>query len=134
MKIEGIKFNSKLPEAMKQINAETDKDTGEICNAAIGYAQRLGPYAPERMALRRTASAVPKMIRGKKGKGKSLPPVTGNLGRSIVATRKGLGTWQLATETGYGAYVELGTKRAPAYPYLRPAIVRAIAEFKKKNG
>lgn len=133
MKIEGITFNSKLPQAMKQIEAETDRTTEDICNAAIGYAQRFGPYAPERMARRRTATAVPKMIRGKKNKG-SLPPVTGNLGRSIKSTRVGKGMYQLATETGYGAYVELGTSRAPAYPYLRPAIARAIQEFKKKNG
>ena len=37
--------------------------------------------------------------------------------------------WHTFTETEYAAYVELGTSRASAQPYMRTAIEQTMAEF-----
>lgn len=54
---------------------------------------------------------------------------TGNLRRSIASKKKSMLGWEIFTATGYGAYVELGTKRMPAYPYFAPAYEVARKEF-----
>lgn len=40
------------------------------------------------------------------------------------------GYYYVVTESGYGAYLELGTSRMPARPYFAPAFERARREFK----
>ena len=37
----------------------------------------------------------------------------------------------VVTETGYGAYVELGTSKTQARPYIAPAAKQVMAQFKK---
>jgi len=54
---------------------------------------------------------------------------TGNLSRSIQWRRESAGHWAFFTETGYGAYVELGTSRMAARPCMGPGIAAAQREF-----
>ncbi len=59
----------------------------------------------------------------------------GTNSRSITHSVKGK-TAEIHTESGYGGYLEVGTARMPARPYLRPAIERSkekIAEAIKKR-
>jgi HK97 gp10 family phage protein len=58
---------------------------------------------------------------------------TGNLKRSIKATKLGELSLKVETRCGYGAYVELGTKRMAARPFLAPAADATIAEFEKSG-
>lgn len=57
---------------------------------------------------------------------------TGRL-RSSITWRLGGGGIDLYADVGtavfYAAFVELGTSRAPAYPYLRPSLDAARATF-----
>lgn len=54
----------------------------------------------------------------------AVPVDTGNLKRSIHTEVTGSKTYaeaNIGTDVSYAAYVEFGTKRAAAQPYLRPA-------------
>lgn len=60
------------------------------------------------------------------------PRRTGHNAESIIArcrrTQSGAkGT--LATQSGYGGWIEIGTKNMPARPYLYPAAVQALGEI-----
>lgn len=64
---------------------------------------------------------------------KTIVPVdTGNLKSSIdfreISTPRQV-VFIVFTQTGYGAYVELGTSRMRAQPYLAPAFNRARAKI-----
>lgn len=52
---------------------------------------------------------------------KGAPFDTGNLRRSITSAQKSSLKWEVFTATGYGAYLELGTKSIKARPYFAPA-------------
>lgn len=56
------------------------------------------------------------------------PYLTGNNRRSIALLESGGGAFAVGTTSGYGAYLELGTKRMQARPYFLPA-----ADIAKKN-
>lgn len=61
------------------------------------------------------------------------PVDTGNLKRSIEAKQVSDKSMTIQTRTGYGAYVELGTKRMEARPYLAPAVKQALKELEKSG-
>lgn len=67
------------------------------------------------------------------------PVDTGNLRNSITHAAEG-GTAYVGTNVEYAAYVELGTARTQAQPYLRPAATehgetyRSIIERNLRNG
>lgn len=46
--------------------------------------------------------------------------------------KRGLG-FGIFTQTGYGAYHELGTSRMPARPYIRPGVMSAKKEFERSG-
>ncbi len=81
------------------------------------------------------------IIGGKaEGYAKKLCPVdTGNLRNSITHARMDENTEVIGTNVEYAPYVELGTVRMSARPYLRPAAenhgpeYKAIAESCMKN-
>lgn len=53
---------------------------------------------------------------------KTIVPVrTGNLKNSIQTWREGPGMYAVGTHVEYAPYVEFGTRRMAARPYLRPA-------------
>lgn len=57
------------------------------------------------------------------GKAQVNAPVdTGALKNSIEATEVGIYTWWVIVGVDYGAFVELGTSRMAAQPYLTPAV------------
>ena len=62
-----------------------------------------------------------------------VPVDTGNLKRSIEARKTGDLSLTIQTRTGYGAPVELGTRRRAATPYLAPAFQQAVSEFEKSG-
>lgn len=73
-------------------------------------------------------------FKGHKSDDPKLRP-TGTLMRSIVAeTSKGglqrdSASVTIRTRTGYGAYVELGTRRMAAQPYMAPGFAQAVQDF-----
>jgi HK97 gp10 family phage protein len=50
------------------------------------------------------------------------PVDTGTLKNSIQAVRVGAAHWRVVVGADYGVYVEYGTYRMAAQPYLRPAV------------
>jgi HK97 gp10 family phage protein len=66
------------------------------------------------------------------GYAKKLCPVdTGNLRNSITHVTEGDSAVYVGTNTEYAAYVELGTSRTRAQPYLRPAVERNSSTYKQ---
>lgn len=64
------------------------------------------------------------------GKAKMLAPVdTGALKNSIRAIQTGEVTWTLIVGVDYGGWVEFGTSRMAAQPFLIPAVESQRAAF-----
>jgi HK97 gp10 family phage protein len=67
------------------------------------------------------------------GKAKMLAPVdTGALRNSIYTERQDDITYWVIAPVAYAAYVELGTSRMRAQPYLVPALEGMRAEFNRR--
>lgn len=65
------------------------------------------------------------------GYAKRLSPVdTGNLRNSITHTVEG-DTAYIGTNVEYAPYVELGTTRTRAQPYLKPAVADHVNEYRQ---
>lgn len=62
------------------------------------------------------------------------PVDTGFLRGSIRARRMGDFYWVVAVGAEYGAYVELGTTRAAAQPYLLPAVLTVRSKLSAAGG
>lgn len=66
------------------------------------------------------------------GYAKRLCPVdTGRLRNSITHAMEGSEAVVIGTNVEYGPYVELGTSRQKAQPYLRPAAVDHVSEYRR---
>lgn len=64
--------------------------------------------------------------------GKRFVPPTGTLKRSIELAIKDKGmTAEVEPHTLYGGYVELGTRKMQAQPYLKPAFDEQKVQFRK---
>jgi HK97 gp10 family phage protein len=61
------------------------------------------------------------------------PVDTGNNRSSITYERLGPMKWRVFTQSGYGAYLELGTFKMPARPYFATAFRQAVASFKAQK-
>lgn len=65
--------------------------------------------------------------------GRPGPMVRSGRLRASITWRVGVDAFSPYVDVGtaveYGAYVELGTSRAPAYPYLKPGLEAARASF-----
>ena len=61
------------------------------------------------------------------------PKDTGNLASSIRLERLTPMSYRVQTETGYGAFQELGTSNNAAQPFLIPAVVQSAKEFSPKK-
>lgn len=60
-----------------------------------------------------------------------LAPVrTGRLKNSLVAERIGNAVWLVGTDVPYAAFVEFGTRRMRAQPYLGPSLEWARRQFR----
>ena len=59
------------------------------------------------------------------------PVRTGNLRNSITHEQESENVEVIGTNVSYGPYVELGTSRMGAKPFLRPAAEGHVGEFKE---
>lgn len=65
------------------------------------------------------------------GYAKRLCPVdTGNLRNSITHTQSGNDEY-IGTNVEYGPYVEMGTSRTKAQPFLKPAATNHVDEYRR---
>ena len=55
-------------------------------------------------------------------------PIGGHNAASVTIKRDGK-TFRVVTESGYGAYLELGTHKMTARPYFMPAFLQSVSEF-----
>lgn len=98
-----------IPEALEKAALEAlDSATGE----GVEYAKAVAPI--DTGALRRSIRQEPRARRG--GDGYEAGITAG--GGGVINPRTG-------REVDYAAYVEYGTSRAPAQPYLRPGLIHA---------
>lgn len=61
-----------------------------------------------------------------------VPVDTGTLKRSIEARKTGEHSLTIQTRTGYGAYVELGTRTRAATPFLAPAVQQTMDDLARE--
>lgn len=66
--------------------------------------------------------------------GESPAVQTGHLRRSLTHYRVDKGKQRLGTGVEYGLYLELGTNKMKARPWLRPALQRAAISFRQLWG
>ena len=57
------------------------------------------------------------------------PYLTGNNRDSIFFEAHDPLSWRIGTRSGYGAWLELGTSRRAATPYMAPAVQQALQEM-----
>lgn len=83
--------------------------------------------------LQKKQSMVLEIIGGKaESYAKKLCPVdTGNLRNSITHQSKDDVTEVIGTNVEYAPYVELGTRRSRAKPYLKPAVKNHVDEYRQ---
>lgn len=61
----------------------------------------------------------------------NVPVLTGDLKASLIAIYKGSMRLILRSRTKYGGYVEFGTKRMPARPYMANAVHEALGKMQE---
>jgi len=61
-----------------------------------------------------------------------VPVKTGKLQNSIFVRRSGVNKYEIVAATTYAGFVEYGTSKMVARPYLRPALYRFSSTWKKK--
>lgn len=113
-----MKFNIKV-----DLNLKTDEAKEKVEKAA-------------REAMRDTVVAVAGDAR------KGSPVLTGNNRRSITEETSGFGSGQIVDQrkiegavfstSGYGGFLETGTSRMGARPYIKPAADREVPKFPQK--
>jgi len=64
---------------------------------------------------------------------KSLVPVDTGALRTSIHKEVAADSVTVATATGYGGYVELGTSRMAAQPFMRPALMKVAAQIRGGN-
>jgi len=95
----------------RKILAHVEKQTGawlgELCDTASELAKRPPPQGS--------------------------PYLTGNNRDSIGFDHDNPLSWRIFTRSSYGAWLELGTSRMAARPYMAPAIQEAAREMERKG-
>lgn len=94
-----VKFTSNKAERLQDIKSKTARALEVIGGTAEGYAKQLCPVD------------------------------TGNLRNSITHQMRCENTVAVGTNVHYAPYVELGTSKMRAQPYLRPAVENHRAEY-----
>lgn len=95
---------------------------------------KLTSYIPQVKSAVEQAKARALEIMGGKAESyaKQLAPVdTGNLRNSITHQQRDENTEVIGSNVLYSPYVELGTRRQRAQPYLRPALENHVAEYQQ---
>ena len=97
--------------------------TSVTVNLTKLLALQAGAQAKANMVIRKVALDV-------EAYAKSVVPVdTGNLKNSLDAFQRDRLLWWVATNVEYAAFVEFGTSRMHARPYLTPAVERVRPVF-----
>ena len=104
---------------------------GNVGPQANAIARALRGFAPERRA--KVAQVIAATCLEIERTAKGLAPVdTGRLRSSIRSSLEDVATrlrGEVLTDVDYAAYVELGTRRLAASPYLLPAFEAALPRF-----
>jgi len=98
-----------------RINMPSGKDLAEE------VARRLKP------SMRNVAQEIVEVARD------NVPRKSGTLARSIEFVEVGDGLYIVRTRTGYGGFVELGTFRMAARPYMAPATQQVLKRVLNKT-
>jgi HK97 gp10 family phage protein len=78
----------------------------------------------------KVAAATAKAALDTEAQAKASAPVdTGFLRSSIQAVKQALFSWIVGVTAAYGNYVEMGTYKAPAQPYLMPAFQKVLRGY-----
>lgn len=96
-----FEFVSHKDEVLKEMEQATVRALETIGLAAEGYAKRLAPVD------------------------------TGRLRNSISHTHDGKDTVYIGTNVEYAPYLEFGTSRQKAQPYLKPAVTDHMDQYRK---
>lgn len=96
-----VKYTSHKAERLQDIKSKTARALEVIGGTAEGYAKQLCPVD------------------------------TGNLRNSITHQMRGENTVAVGTNVHYAPFVELGTRKMRAQPYLRPAVENHREEYEK---
>jgi len=118
-----IVFNSRIPGAVASLRATVREVVEEVFATQIHPAAvEKSPVTPEGLARNLELQALGKL-------GDRPPGGTGTNRRSIdytvSETDKGVEA-QLFTQDGYGGYLEVGTSKMRAQPYLYPAFIENV--------
>jgi HK97 gp10 family phage protein len=118
-----IVFNSRIPGALAKISATIREAVEEVFATQIHPAAvEKSPVTPEGLARNLELEALGKL-------GDRPPGGTGTNRRSIdytvETTEKGTEA-KLFTQDGYGGYLETGTSKMRAQPYLWPAFIENV--------
>jgi len=120
-----IQFNSRIPQALAQAHAAILEATQQVFELDIKPDAVENSPVTEEGYLRNLALKA-------EGKLNRPPGGTGHNRRSIdttvAATEKGVEA-KLFTQSGYGGYLELGTSKMRAQPYLYPAFARHVSKI-----
>ncbi|MCL4735381.1 MAG: hypothetical protein KJ050_10645 [Candidatus Omnitrophica bacterium] len=114
-----MKFTTDADAVIKAISSATDHALQSMAMLMAALAKRPPPKGSPVAGVR-----VPEWSWVKKTKG------PGGHNRDSIRWEKMAGLkYMVRTETGYGGFLELGTSKMPARPYLAPAYTEAEKEF-----
>lgn len=116
---------------MKSANIIVNKDNTDIFAAELSRALSIGleeiGFTAENYAMQELTEEKPHKSpptpRGSIDTGRLRASITHN----VMDDEKAV---YIGTNVEYAPYVELGTSKAPAYPFLRPAIQKHIEEYR----
>jgi hypothetical protein len=114
-----VQFNSRIPQAIAQFHGAVLEATQKVFELDIKPAAvEASPVTPEGAAINEATGKKPPHILG-----------TGYNRRSIDVTVTDSPEGpraELFTQSGYGGYLETGTSKMRAQPYLWPAFIRFV--------
>jgi len=121
-----IQFHSRVPQALLNVAEIVRAVTQEVFESDIKPAAVEGSPVTEEGYLRNLELEAQGKLGGRRAGG------TGHNRRSIditvTETDKGVEA-QLFTQSGYGGYLETGTSKMRAQPYLYPAFIENIGKL-----
>lgn len=120
---EAVTINDRTAEAVQQIRGLSGDGIKEFLSTAKEIAKRYAPVAGAHISPHPPS---PKL---------GDPRVKGGNLRNSIQYRSQLSKMDgiLYTTTGYGAFLELGTRDMAARPFLAPAVLETIQEFSSQS-
>jgi len=103
----GVKIETEGFDRLRQWAENAPNKVGKAVDESMGLAAAMGEAEAKRV----------------------VPVKTGTLQRSIYSTRESFMKWVLGTRVFYGYFVEYGTSRMRARPFLRVGMATALTKF-----